>query len=605
MMNRKHAWEQRAAASLLSVVLALGGVPLPARAESQGGPEAQEAIESPPEEGQPGLVADSSVTSANGETSPEVLEEDGDASELLDITDDPSAIEVYDEPASFDDEPDVLVDSTELDILEQPLTGNAEEHAVEETAALGEQTSVALAGATPEASTPQASALEVEADKNALGGTDGSTDQAGLEAMSSSKKRDISKATVAKLATQPYTGKPLHPSPKVTWRGKRLAAGKDYTVSYRDNVYAGQATIAIRGRGSYTGILRAHFSIVAPSVAYYSHVQGSGWEHPWFKKNGFVSGTTGQSKRIEALRIKLVRKPVSGSIRYRAHVQGIGWEHGWKTNGATSGTTGQSKRLEAIQIKLSGKMAKLYDVQYRVHAQHFGWMAWTKNGKPAGSQGFAYRLEALQIRVVPKGTKLPTSMKDTMAFVGFYPEGKTGWQNPAKYPQVSPNSVTLPSYCTGYHTYVTPSRIPANATRAQCVEAFISRAYEYLGTPYREPWAREPGVGCDCSGLVLQCLYATGMDLEHARGTEKVGGYNPYNHFWVPNQTYNSTRWFENKTFKPVSLSKIRRGDLVFYSGHVAIYLGNGRIIDTVAGRGCAITEYSAKGVVGAQRPFV
>lgn len=50
----------------------------------------------------------------------------------------------------------------------------------------------------------------------------------------------------------------------------------------------------------------------------------------------------------------------------------------------------------------------------------------------------------------------------------FWSDGqcdKVGWQNPSQYPQVSSWTVRLPGYCTGYFTYVTPSRISVEATR--------------------------------------------------------------------------------------------------------------------------------------------
>lgn len=72
-----------------------------------------------------------------------------------------------------------------------------------------------------------------------------------------------------------------------------------------------------------------------------------------------------------------------------------------------SGTTGQSKRLEAIQIKLTGDMSNKYDVYYRVHAQTYGWLDWAKNGTSAGTEGLAKRLEAIQIVLVEKGGKAP------------------------------------------------------------------------------------------------------------------------------------------------------------------------------------------------------
>jgi uncharacterized protein YjdB len=72
-----------------------------------------------------------------------------------------------------------------------------------------------------------------------------------------------------------------------------------------------------------------------------------------------------------------------------------------------SGTSGESKRLEAIQIKLTGEMEEHYDVYYRVHAQSYGWLGWAKNGESAGTAGQSKRLEGIQIVLVPKGSAAP------------------------------------------------------------------------------------------------------------------------------------------------------------------------------------------------------
>lgn len=72
-----------------------------------------------------------------------------------------------------------------------------------------------------------------------------------------------------------------------------------------------------------------------------------------------------------------------------------------------SGTSGQAKRLEAIRIRLTGELAKHFDVYYRVHAQSFGWMGWAKNGEAAGTAGYSYRLEAINIKLIPKGNAAP------------------------------------------------------------------------------------------------------------------------------------------------------------------------------------------------------
>lgn len=142
----------------------------------------------------------------------------------------------------------------------------------------------------------------------------------------------------------------------------------------------------------------------SPSISYQTHVQDYGWQS--WKLNGEVSGTVGQSKRLEGINIKLSN--INGSIEYKTHVQDIGWQD-WKSNGQMSGTSGQSKRLEAIQIKLSGEVANQYDIYYRVHAQDYGWLDWAKNGESAGTEGYSKRLEGIQIVLVKKGENAPGS----------------------------------------------------------------------------------------------------------------------------------------------------------------------------------------------------
>ena len=102
-----------------------------------------------------------------------------------------------------------------------------------------------------------------------------------------------------------------------------------------------------------------------------------GWQST--VSDGATSGTSGQAKRLEGIKINLGDTGYSGGIQYRTHVQTYGWQ-GWKQTGELSGTTGQAKRLEAIQIKLTGELANHYDIYYRTHVQKFGWLGWAKNG---------------------------------------------------------------------------------------------------------------------------------------------------------------------------------------------------------------------------------
>lgn len=58
-----------------------------------------------------------------------------------------------------------------------------------------------------------------------------------------------------------YNGKKQEPEVKVTKGGKSLKEGKDYKVSYSDNVKPGEAKVLITGIGGYCGTLMGNFTI--------------------------------------------------------------------------------------------------------------------------------------------------------------------------------------------------------------------------------------------------------------------------------------------------------------------------------------------------------
>jgi uncharacterized protein YjdB len=51
-----------------------------------------------------------------------------------------------------------------------------------------------------------------------------------------------------------------------------------------------------------------------PTVQYQMHLQGNGWEQVWYE-NGQISGTTGQSRRVEAIRIRIEGAPGIGKMK--------------------------------------------------------------------------------------------------------------------------------------------------------------------------------------------------------------------------------------------------------------------------------------------------
>lgn len=78
------------------------------------------------------------------------------------------------------------------------------------------------------------------------------------------------------------------------------------------------------------------------------HVQNIGTVHLDNIEPDTLIGTIGKSLRLEAFRLHLEGVP-DKKLYYEAHVQDIGWQ-GVRSNGETAGTTGQSKRIEAVRI---------------------------------------------------------------------------------------------------------------------------------------------------------------------------------------------------------------------------------------------------------------
>ncbi len=97
------------------------------------------------------------------------------------------------------------------------------------------------------------------------------TIESGAAVYSAKQEPALQNVSVTGVKAQTYTGKPLTQKVKVkdTSTGKTLKVGKDYTISYENNVNAGTASVIIRGvEGSgYTGVLRVDFVIAPQNVA--------------------------------------------------------------------------------------------------------------------------------------------------------------------------------------------------------------------------------------------------------------------------------------------------------------------------------------------------
>jgi cell wall-associated NlpC family hydrolase len=82
---------------------------------------------------------------------------------------------------------------------------------------------------------------------------------------------------------------------------------------------------------------------------------------------------------------------------------------------------------------------------------------------------------------------------------------------------------------------------------------FVTVAEHFLGVPY--VWGGKTAAGLDCSGLIQTALQATGKAAPR------------------------DTDMMEKALGEPVSLSDLRRGDLVFWKGHMGVMLDEARLL--------------------------
>ena len=145
----------------------------------------------------------------------------------------------------------------------------------------------------------------------------------------------------------------------------------------------------------------------SPNVEVQAHVQDKGWMS--VVKDGKTAGTTGESLRLESLKVRV--NNISGGVSISTHQSNVGWvSYTSASSGqwAVSGSTGKSRAIEAVKIKLTGEVSNEYDIYYRLHVSNKGWLGWTSNGKVSGSTGLNLKAEAIQVKLVKKGTCIQT-----------------------------------------------------------------------------------------------------------------------------------------------------------------------------------------------------
>lgn len=96
-------------------------------------------------------------------------------------------------------------------------------------------------------------------------------------------------------------------------------------------------------------------------------------------------------------------------------------------------------------------------------------------------------------------------------------------------------------------------------------ELIVKTAKRFENTCYR--WGGKTISGIDCSGLAFMSYYLNGYYI------------------------FRDAKPDFQKRFRKISWSEVKKGDLLYYPGHVAIYMGNGEIIHSSSSYGGVVVN--------------
>lgn len=163
-------------------------------------------------------------------------------------------------------------------------------------------------------------------------------------------KQSIAKAKFSKLQSVVWNGKARKPKLTVTFGGKTLEAGQDYSLSWKDNTNPGTASVTVQGKGEYTGKKTLTFRILPKGTS--------------------ITQAKGQKKRIN-LTWKKQAKQVSGyQMQYST-------DSGFKS--AKSLRIAGAKKTKATVKKLkSGKTYYLRIRTYKTVKKKTYYSVWSK-----------------------------------------------------------------------------------------------------------------------------------------------------------------------------------------------------------------------------------
>lgn len=258
----------------------------------------------------------------------------------------------------------------------------------------------------------------------------------------------------------------------------------------------------------------------------------------------------------------------------------------------------------ALRIKVKKKYRKLTWQPERNTGSVEGYIVLRRNGKKGAYKeiavlGAATRSYTDRIKKKKKADYTVVGFRTGPYGIQISPcsgEGRAPsrvYQNPSKYVQITDK---IDKHGLGYYT--APVLVNSRSTKQDHIDALIKTAYKYLGDRYVVCRSGAPGDGLDCSGLVMQACYGAGVDLWPV---------NPWRHR-LTKYEYESRNIAKMDSLKTVAYKNRKRGDLIFFKNsrgkviHVAIYLGNNKIIHSTSVGGHVVVTGMGGGAYG--KPF-
>lgn len=116
-----------------------------------------------------------------------------------------------------------------------------------------------------------------------------------------------------------------------------------------------------------------------------------------------------------------------------------------------------------------------------------------------------------------------------------------------------------------HKNHISPLEGIKKKTEAEIRQAIVFTAEEYMGVQYR--WGGRTHCGIDCSGLCFNAYRFNGINIWRDADFEK------------------------NANLRKIPLEEAKEGDLVFFKGHVAMYIRGHEIIHSSASKGKVTIE--------------